>query len=170
MNMASATPVNISNTTVPLVYASYWNSNAMSGVFRYIKEGGDNITNFYVQLLQTTAMPTSVAASTTATTSASAAQQILSQTPYELRGAYFPGNIVSAAVSPGGDKLFTVENINGNGVGFISNFDGSDSSQIFSTPLTQVNAFWPTAETLMLATKASAMRSRNRPWASFAPK
>ena len=38
MNMASATPANISNTTVPLVYQSYWNENAMSGIFTYIKE------------------------------------------------------------------------------------------------------------------------------------
>ncbi len=53
MNMASATPANISNTTVPLVYESYWNSNGMSGIFRYIKEGSDDITNFYVQLRST---------------------------------------------------------------------------------------------------------------------
>src|ERR1035437_4467512 len=50
MNMASATPANISNTTVPLVYESYWNSNGMSGIFQYIEEGGEDITNFYVQL------------------------------------------------------------------------------------------------------------------------
>jgi hypothetical protein len=73
-----------------------------------------------------------------------------------LRGAYFPGNIISAAVSPKGNQVFTIELVGSNGVGFISNFDGSGSKQIFSTPLTQVNAFWPTASTLMLATKAGA--------------
>jgi len=188
MNMASATPANISNTTVPLVYESYWNSNGMSGIFRYIKEGGDDITNFYVQLRSTAATtntPASAKASlgkktasstatttpaslktsyagqgtsTTATTSIPSilTAPILSQTPYVLRGTYFPGNIISVAVSPKGNQLFTVENVNGNGVGFISNFDGSGSKQIFSTPLTQINAFWPSASTLMLSTKASS--------------
>ena len=69
MNMASATPANISNTTVPLVYESYWNSNGMSGIFRYIKEGSDDITNFYVQLRSTATTTKTVVASSTATTS-----------------------------------------------------------------------------------------------------
>ena len=156
MNTASATPANISNTTVPFVYESYWNSNAMSGIFRYIKEGGDDITNFYVQL-KSTATTTKVAsiATSTATTSIPVAP-IISQTPYELRGKYFPGNIISAAFSPKGNQVFAIELVGSNGVGFISNLDGSGSKQIFSTPLTEVNAFWPTASTLMLATKASA--------------
>ena len=158
MNMASATPGIISNTTVPLVYESYWSGNAMSGIFRYIKEGGDDITNFYVQL-RSTAMPIiaakTPAASTTATTSIPV-QPILSQTPYDLRGTYFPGNIIDAAVSPKGNQIFTIENVSGNGVGFISNLDGTASTQIFSTPLTQVDAFWPTAGTLFMATKGSA--------------
>jgi hypothetical protein len=156
MNVASATPANISNTTVPLVYQSYWNSNGMSGIFRYIKEGGDDITNFYVQLKSTTTTTkvASIATSTAATSITTT--PILSQTPYQLRGTYFPGNIISAAVSPKGNQVFTIENVGGNGVGFISNFDGSGSSQIFSTPLTQVDAFWPSASTLMMSTKASA--------------
>jgi hypothetical protein len=158
MNMASATPANISNTTVPLVYESYWNSNGTSGIFRYIKEGSDDITNFYVQLRSTATTTKTVIASSTATTSIPqiTSVPILSQTPYVLRGTYFPGNIISIAVSLKGNQVFTVENVNGNGVGFISNFDGSGSKQIFSTPLTEVNAFWPTASTLMLSTRASA--------------
>jgi hypothetical protein len=166
MNMASVTPVNISNTTVPLVYESYWNSNGMSGIFRYIKEGGDDVTNFYVQLRSTAtttkngqlSIINNQVGTSTATTSipVQPVQQVLSQAPYELRGTYFPGNIISTAVSPKGNQLFTIENVGGNGVGFISNFDGSSSKKIFSTPLTEVNAFWPTASTLMLATKAGA--------------
>jgi hypothetical protein len=160
MNVASATPANISNTTVPLVYESYWNKNAMSGIFRYIKEGGDDITNFYVQLKSTATTTKTIkvaVASSTATTSIPQIpiMPIISQTPYELRGTYFPGNIIDVAVSPKGNQIFTVENVNGNGVGFISNFDGSGSKQIFSTSLIQVNAFWPTASTLVLATRAS---------------
>jgi hypothetical protein len=165
MNMASATPANISNTTVPLVYESYWNSNGMSGIFRYIKEGSDDITNFYVQLRSTATATTPASlvpsyagqGTSTATTSIPVQPaQLLGQTPFELRGTYFPGNIISVAVSPKGNQLFTIENVSGNGVGFISNFDGSGSKQIFSTPLTQVNAFWPTASTLMMSTRASA--------------
>jgi hypothetical protein len=107
--------------------------------------------------LKSTATTTKIApiATSTATTSIPVAP-ILSQTPYELRGTYFPGNIISAAVSPKGNQVFTIENVGGNGVGFISNLDGSGSKQIFSTPLAQVNAFWPTANTIMLATRASA--------------
>jgi len=155
MNAASSAPATISNTTVPLVYESYWNKNAMSGIFRYIKEGSDDITNFYVQLRPTATTTSIVVSSSTATSSISVAP-IISQTPYELRGTYFPGNIISAAVSPKGNQVFTIENVGGNGVGFISNFDGSGSSQIFSTPLVQVNAFWPATNTLMMSTKASS--------------
>jgi hypothetical protein len=169
MNVASATPENISNTTVPLVYQSYWNSNGMSGIFRYIKEGGDDITNFYVQLKSTatttnnqkpiTNNQTGSNAPSTATSTATTSIPtipILSQTPYQLRGTYFPGNIIDAAVSPKGNQVFTIEDVGGNGVGFVSNFDGSGSKQIFSTPLTEVTAFWPSASTLMLTTKSSA--------------
>ena len=152
MDATSSAPVDISNTTVPLVYQTYWGSNGMSGIFRYIKEGSDDITNFYVQL-RSTATTTEVAQSTSTVSIPTAL--VISQTPYVLRGMYFPGNIVSAAVSPKGNQIFTVENVAGNGVGYISNFDGSDSNKVFSTPLTQVAAFWPTASTLMLATKSS---------------
>jgi hypothetical protein len=148
MNVASATPVQISNTTVPLVYQSYWGSNAMSGIFRYIKEGSDDITNFYVKLNRTAVPVTSA--------SATPVQNAFSQTPFALRGSYFPGNIIDAAISPKGTQIFTIESVDGNGVGFISNLDGSASTQIFSTPLTQVRAYWPTAGTVMMATKASA--------------
>ena len=109
--------------------------------------------------LKSTATTTNVTQIGTSTATSSIpvqAQPILGQTPYQLRGTYFPGNILSAVVSPKGNQLFSIENVSGNGVGFISNFDGSGSKQIFSTPLTQVDAFWPDASTLMLATKASA--------------
>lgn len=156
MNVASATPANISNTTVPLVYQSYWNSNGMSGIFRYIKEGGDDITNFYVQLRSTATTTKAASIATSTATTSIPTIPILSQTPYELRGTYFPGNIISVAVSPKGNQVFAIELVGSNGVGFISNIDGSGSKQIFSTPLTQVNAFWPSASTLMLTTRASA--------------
>jgi len=156
MNAASATPAAISNTTVPLVYRSYWNANAMSGVFMYIKEGTDDVTNFYVQLRSTAAIGTKTSVASSTATTSMPTQPALSQTPYELRGTYFPGNIISTTVSPKGNQLFTIENVSGNGNGFISNFDGSGSKQIFSTPLTEVTAFWPTTSTLMLATKSSA--------------
>ncbi|MDR3558171.1 MAG: hypothetical protein P4L61_01430 [Candidatus Pacebacteria bacterium] len=152
MSATSSMPVNISNTTVPLVYGTYWNGNGMSGIFRYIKEGSDDVTNFYVQLRSTATTTTESNGTSTVNIPTT---PIISQTPYMLRGMYFPGNIISAAVSPKDNQIFTVESVSGNGVGYISNFDGSGSSRIFSTPLTQVDAFWPIASTLMLATKSS---------------
>ncbi|MDE2188526.1 MAG: hypothetical protein KGJ35_02240 [Patescibacteria group bacterium] len=152
MDMNSAAPTVISNTTVPLIYESYWQGNAAAAIFRYIKEGTDDITNFYVRLIATATGQQS-ASSTSATSTA----QIITETPYSLRGAYFPGNVIDMAVSPSGKQLFTIENVNGNGVGFISNFDGSGSKQIFSTPLTQVRAFWPTTNTVMMATNGTAV-------------
>jgi hypothetical protein len=154
MNAASATPMIASNTTVPLVYESYWNRNGMSAIFRYIKEGTDDITNFYVELRSNPA--TVVAGSNTGTSTTAVSAPVLTTTPYALRGKYFPGTIIDAAVSPKGNQIFTIELVNGASEGFISNLDGSGSTEIFSTPLTQVDAFWPTATTLMMATKASA--------------
>src|SRR6185369_7571632 len=119
----------------------------------------DSIVDFYVEL-KPTALPAAAkpkAASTTAaTTTATSTAPALQALPFELHGKYFPGNVISAAVSPKGNQIFTIDLANGRGQGYITNFDGSGSRQVWDSPLTQVQAFWPATNTLMVATNASA--------------
>jgi hypothetical protein len=77
-------------------------------------------------------------------------------TPYELRGKTLPENILAYAVSPKRDRVFLLIGEKGAGVGYIFKFDGSSPTQLFSTPVTQVNAEWPTDATIALTTKGAA--------------
>lgn len=129
----------ISNTTLPKIYESYWNKNLTAMVVRYLKDESDIITNFYTELRKTG----------TST----------SETPYEIKGKYLSPDINEVAVSPNGDKIFTWNIENGNGVGYISAFDEKGKIKLIDTPITQVSIDWPETNTLLLTTKASSVAS-----------
>ena len=70
-----------------------------------------------------------------------------------------PSNTIGYAVSPQKDKLFTlVQDTNGS-VGYVSNFDGTKTAQIFTTPLTQFNVDWPSTNIITLINKGTADRA-----------
>jgi hypothetical protein len=75
-----------------------------------------------------------------------------------------PSNITEIALNPEHTSVFTLalsgnsaENDNlatdNSGIGYISQFDGSKKTEIFSTPLTQVNVEWPADNIIALTTK-----------------
>jgi hypothetical protein len=139
----------LSNTTVPMVAETYWNTAATAFIFRTLTEDSDSITNFYAQL--------SPVSNTTATTTGSST---ISNTPYELRGTSLPAGTLAIAVSPAAGNLanqvFTLSNDgNGGANGYISNFDGTKKTTIFDTPLAELNVQWPAANTIALTTKGS---------------
>ena len=126
----------LSNTTLPKIYESYWNKNLTALVLRYLRDESDVVSNFYAELRP----------AATSTTS----------TAYEVKGKYLSPDIGQVTVSPQGDKIFTWNIENGRGMGYTSTFDERNKVRVADTPLTQVVAEWPEANTVTLATKASA--------------
>ncbi len=136
----------ISNTVVPKMYESVWNKNLTSVVAFGIAEN-NTIGGIWAELRRR-AIPK------VSSTSPQVADGTL--TPYELRGKTLPENIVAYAVSPKRDRVFVLISEKGAGVGYIFKFDGSSPVQLFSTPVTQVNAEWPTDTIIALTTKGAA--------------
>ena len=144
----------ISVTTVPMIYASYWNTAANAFLFQSLTEDSDAVTSFYATL---------VSASANATTSTSTPVTASTQAQYSLAGAPLSaqtlglGIAVSPTASKTGNQVFTlVGDGNGGSLGIISNFDGSKKTQIFDTPLTQLNVEWPATNTIAITTKGGA--------------
>ncbi len=126
----------LSNTTIPRVYESYWNKKANALIFRTIQDDSDIVTSFYTELRKPTLASSTVA--------------------YELRGSALPKNIIAMAVSQKGDSVFTLSNEGGAGIGYTSLMNGQKRTQIFTTPLTQFNVEWPEDTTIALTTKGSS--------------
>lgn len=134
----------LSNTTLSRVYESIWNKNATALVLRYLKADSDDIATFYGEL-----RAIKVATSTSE----------IATTPYELQGKYLSANILEIAGSPSRDKIFELVKENGNGVGYVSTFNGSKRVQIFDTPITQFNVEWPTENIITLTSKGTSYGS-----------
>jgi hypothetical protein len=135
----------ISNTTIPRVYESYWNKKADALIFRTIQEDSDVVTSFYTELKKINT------GTSTASTSVPAVVK------YELRGSALPKNTTGVAISPKGDSVFTLTNESGTGIGYTSLINGQKRTQIFSGPLTQLNIEWPEDNTISLTTKGSSL-------------
>jgi hypothetical protein len=90
-------------------------------------------------------------------TSTGSASGNASVTPFELRGKNLPTGLIGYAVSPDKSKLFMLINQNGNGVGYVSTFDGQKTAAIFTSPLTEVNVDWPTDNAIAITTKGSSV-------------
>lgn len=129
---------NISNTTLPRIYESYWNKNLNILILRYLKQDSNTITNFYAEIRK-------VGTSTSA-----------SATSFEIKGKYLSPDISEIAVSPMGDKIFTWNIESGRGVGYISLFDEKNKVKIADTPIAQVLIDWPEINTVTINTKASS--------------
>jgi hypothetical protein len=125
----------LSNTVVPRIVDSAWNTHTTSFVAAMLLPDNSGIDLIYTTLRPQTG--TSTAA-------------------YSLRGAGVHTDVITYAVSPKKDRLFALVQEEGSGVGYISGLDGQKMVKIFTTPLTQVTAEWPEENTIAITTKASA--------------
>jgi hypothetical protein len=129
----------LSNTLLPKMYTSVWSKDLNSLIGSVLGDDDATISTLYAVL-------------TPQSTSTSA-------TPYALHGKNLPADIVSYAISPKKDKVFLFAVDNGNGIGYIAPFNGGTATEIFSTPVTQVNVEWPETNTIAITTKGSAGES-----------
>jgi len=126
----------LSNTLLPKTYTSVWSADTYSFVGSILGDDNGTISTIFGALL-----PQSTSTSAT---------------PYRLQGKNLPSTIVSYAVSPDKKQIFLFAVQNNLGIGYIAPFNGGTATQIFSTPITQVNVDWPEANTISLTTKGSA--------------
>ena len=131
----------ISNTVVPKIYESVWNRDLTAFIGSILQSDDSTWLAVYSRLVK---QPTTTDSQTT---------------PFALKGEELPSNVVAYEISPKKDRVFTLTNDSGNGVGYVSNVDGSKLVKIFSTPLTQLNASWPSDNIIALTTKGSSSYS-----------
>jgi len=141
--------ITISNTLIPRMYETIWNTNVSSFIGQYLDNNTDEITTAIANI---TKRNTNSTASTTGAVEANV-------TPYELKGKIVSGNVIAMATSPKKDRVLMVSNKNDRAVGYISNFDGSKQTQLFDLPFTKMTAEWPEENTIAITTNASAYYS-----------
>ncbi|MCL5782245.1 MAG: hypothetical protein M1459_02715 [Patescibacteria group bacterium] len=133
----------VSNTILPRVYESWWNSADTSFIGRYLDSNSDKVTTVIANITKRD------------TTGTSTDNGVAAETPYELRGKMVSGNVIAVTSSPKRDKILVVTDDTGQAVGYVSNFDGTRQTQVFSLPFTQINVDWPETNTIVITTKAS---------------
>lgn len=129
----------LTNTTIPLTQDMVWGTDGknLRVVLRSLK--ADTIINFsgYIKF-----------ASTTASSSNSIAG--------EIKGGIWPEQILSLAVAPSGKQIFTLRTTTAGIVGIINGWDLREKTPIFTAENSEWLIAWPTADTILLATKPSA--------------
>ena len=128
-------PYRISNTTIPKIYEAYWVQNGQGVILQYLK--GTDIQMFYAALKQ----------------GATSTEQALSD------GTFLPNNIGALVVSPAQDKVFYLLPREGGVVGVRSNPNGTQKTQLFSSPAAEWLASWQKDRSISLFTKPSSEAS-----------
>ena len=133
----------LSNTLVPRIYQSAWNKSLSAFIATTLAVNSTRLQTTYVEMVPQ--------ANTDASSSSS-----VDATSFELKGKNLPNEITAYALSPKKDRVFFFSVQNGRGIGYISAITGGALTQIFDTPVTQVNIDWPEENTIAITTKGAA--------------
>ena len=136
----------LSNIILPRVYNSSWNKNLTSFIGQALEDSSELPASIYAEL-------TSLKTATTTKLLGS------NLTPFELKGVSLPDNVTGYAVSPNKSRIFFLIKGAAGSKGYVANFDGSKMTQIFTTPLTQLNIEWPSDNIIAITTKGTADRA-----------
>jgi len=126
-NIEENAPTKLSNTTILRVYQSAFDPQGKNVLMQYIKEDTDVITTVHAKIVQ------------------------------ELKARFISNTAESIAVSPKGDRLFSIEKTNTGAIGYVSTLDGVTRTEVFSSPLREWIATWPEENTITLTTKANRL-------------
>ncbi|MDB5225646.1 MAG: Protein TolB [Candidatus Adlerbacteria bacterium] len=78
-----------------------------------------------------------------------------SSTPAPVRIQFLPNDIIDIVASPDGRSLAYLLAAPGGVDGYVARADGTNTTRLFSLPLSQVLLSWPTQSTLMVTSKAA---------------
>lgn len=138
----------LSNIVLPRVYESSWNKDVTTFIGSVLEDNSETASFIYAELK---ARPTATSTATTTTQSG--------LTPFELRGKNLPSNTAAYAISPDKTRVFVLTKSEKGSIGYTANMDGTKMTQIFTTPLTQLNVEWPSDSAIAITTKGTADRS-----------
>lgn len=117
-----------SNTTIPSIYQAWWSGNTV--LAQFLGQSKDTVKTFAGNLPSTTTPTT------------------------QLSGGFLTDNIYSLAISPKGNRVFTLPQ-GDSAIGSISNLDGTKKTSILNFPFNEWTAEWPNENTITLTTKPS---------------
>jgi hypothetical protein len=117
-----------SNTTIPGIYQAWWSGNAV--LAQFLGQSKDTVKTFTGSLPSTTTPTT------------------------QLNGSFLNDNIYALAISPKGNRVFTLTK-GDSAIGSISNLDGSKKTSIFNFPFNEWKTEWSNENMLTLTTKSS---------------
>ncbi len=157
-------PETITNTTIPKIYESLFAQNGKIVLLRYadpdmtIQTFGGIIPDKLPPQQTVTSTPaasTSTGGVATGNTTTPTPAPVLLQS-FDLKGSYLSQNILSLAVSPDTQKIFTITPFDGGVVGTVSLPDGTKKSQILSIAYSEWLPEWPNIKMITLTTKPSS--------------
>lgn len=126
----------LTNTTIPKVQEAIWSKSGTAVISRYLRENSEIIESFSGRVSQTA-----------------------SGTEGELQGTFLQRGIQDVAISPDGTSLFYLLNENSGASGIRSDLAGNTRTKIWSSPVSEWLAFWPTQNKLYLLSKPSGLAS-----------
>lgn len=118
----------ISNTTIPVVYDALWLNKNNSLIARYLKDDNQTVDTYSLTL-----------------------KSVSTTTENTISGIVYPGNITDVSVF--GTSVFYLIKNSGSSSGFISNFDGKNKKQIWSSPIKELLSQYVSSKTVALTTK-----------------
>jgi hypothetical protein len=117
-----------SNTTIPSIYQATWTGNTV--LAQFLNQNKNAVRTFVATL------PTKATSTT------------------QLTGRYLADDIYTFAVSPKGDRVFTIPK-GETAVGSILSMDGTKRTSILNFPFNEWNTQWPNETTITLTSKPS---------------
>ena len=141
----------ISNTTIPKVYESFFSSNPDIAIFRSLDEASDAIISKEAYLVK------SIDSASTTSTSTIVATTTYTGTPYVTKTSLLQTDIKNLALSPNSQKLLYLFTNADGGTFVLSNLDGTKPVKLYSSPLGQWLVDWPNEKGAVITTKPSGI-------------
>lgn len=117
-----------SNTTIPSIYQAWWSGNTV--LAQFLDQDKVTVKTFVGNMPATTTPST------------------------QLTGGFLADTIYTLAISPKGNKVFTLL-AGDSAVGSISNLDGTKKTSVLNFPFNEWAVEWPNENTITLTTKPS---------------
>lgn len=128
----------LTNTTIPKIVRALWLPNGSGFVAQTLLDESEIIETSFVRLSK-----------------AAASSTVENFTPFNTTISKLPTNIKEVAVRPDGAKIFYYTTTSSSNW-FVSNPDGTASTQVYSHPLTEWVPKWTSANTITMHTKKSS--------------